>query len=100
MTGFLLGAASHRLPVVIDGFTVGVAALVARAMAADSLDTMIFSFRNPGAAHTFLLQLLAVEPVFDMQISDAGGLGSALAIQALESALVLNREIRDLGVAG
>ena len=100
MTGFLLGAAGHRLPVVIDGFTAGAAALVARAIAPDSLDGMIFSYRQPGAAHTFLLQFLAVEPVLDLQISDPCGLASATAIQTLETAIVINREIRDLSVTG
>lgn len=96
MTGFLLGAAVHRLPVVIDGFTAGAAAALARRMAPDSLDAMLFSHRAPDPAHAFLLKFLAVEPLLDLQISEAAGFGSALLIQTLESAILLNREIRDL----
>ncbi|MBL0161495.1 MAG: nicotinate-nucleotide--dimethylbenzimidazole phosphoribosyltransferase [Bryobacterales bacterium] len=99
MTGFLLGAARHRLPVVIDGFVAGVAAVVARAMAPDSLDTMIFSHRQPSAAHAFLLQFLSVEPLLSLRISEADGFGAALAIQTLESAILLHREITDLSGA-
>ncbi|HEY3440235.1 MAG TPA: nicotinate-nucleotide--dimethylbenzimidazole phosphoribosyltransferase [Paludibaculum sp.] len=96
MTGFLLGAARHRLPVVIDGFVAGVAAVVARAMAPDSLDAMIFSHREPSDAHSFLLRFLSVDPLLNLRISEAEGFGSALAIQTLESAIRLHREIRDL----
>ncbi len=96
MAGFLLGAASRRLPVVIDGLAAGAAAAVARAMAPDALDAMIFSHRLPDAAHASLLKFLAVEPLLDLQISEAAGFGSVLGIQALELAVLLNLEIRDL----
>ena len=96
MTGFLLGAAVHRLPVVIDGFTAGVAAAAARAMAPDSLDAMIFSHRAPVAAHAFLLKFLSVDPLLDMGFVEASGFGSALGMQMLETAILLRRETRDL----
>lgn len=96
MAGFLLGAAVHRLPVVLDGFTAGAAALVARAMAPDSPDVMIFSHRLASPAHAFLLQFLAVEPVHALGVWEAQGFGAALGIQALETALLLSREVRDL----
>ena len=96
MTGFLLGAAVHRLPVVFDGFSAGVAAAVSRAIAPDSLDTMIFSHRVPSPAHDLLIKFLSVEPLLDLRISEAAGFGSALAIQTLETAVLLNREMRDL----
>jgi nicotinate-nucleotide--dimethylbenzimidazole phosphoribosyltransferase len=99
MTGFLLGAAVHRVPVVIDGFAAGVAAAAARAIAPDSLDTMVFSHRLPAQAHAFLLRFLAVDPLLDLQIFEAAGFGSALAIQTLESAVAIHREIRDLSGA-
>ncbi|MBI5084215.1 MAG: nicotinate-nucleotide--dimethylbenzimidazole phosphoribosyltransferase [Acidobacteria bacterium] len=94
MTGFLLGAASRRLPVVIDGFNAAAAAAVARAFAPDSPDAMIFSHLSPEQSHALMLRFLSVEPVLDLRIREGGGFGAALVIQLLETSLRLCREIR------
>jgi nicotinate-nucleotide--dimethylbenzimidazole phosphoribosyltransferase len=94
MTGFLLGAAALRLPVVVDGFPESVAALLARSLHADSLDAAIFAQHNGDPAHGFLLQTLGVEPHLGLGLSGAPGCGAAFTIHLLESALRLFIEIQ------
>lgn len=93
MTGFILGAAARRLPVVIDGFVAGAAAMVARGFAPDCLDAVMFSHVSPDRAHSILLRFLSVDPILDLRIREGSGLGAALAIQLLETSVQLYEEI-------
>lgn len=93
MTGFILGAAANRLPVVIDGFVAGAAAMVARGLAPDCLDAVMFASLSPDRSHAILMKFLAVEPILDLGLREAAGLGSALAIQLLETAVRLYDEM-------
>ncbi len=95
MTGFVLAAASLRLPVILDGFSSAAAALTARAFAPDALDALMFSHLEPSAAHEFMLQFLAVDPILQLRLTEPAGFGAALAIQLLETGLCLYSEIRD-----
>jgi nicotinate-nucleotide--dimethylbenzimidazole phosphoribosyltransferase len=97
MTGFLLGAAARRLPVVLDGFESCAAALMARAFSPDSLDVMMFSHLTPDACHSLMLRFLAVEPVLRLEACEGGGFGAALAIEMLVTALDLFHGIREFG---
>lgn len=94
MTGFLLGAAANRLPVVVDGYVEGVAALLARSLSPDSLDAAIFAQHNGDAAHGLLLNTLGVEPHLGLGLHGAPGCGAALTIHLIEAALRLFIEIQ------
>lgn len=96
MTGFLLGASTVRLPVVVDGFIGGAAALVARTMAADVLDAAIFSHQSAEKGHGLVLKMLGVEPYLGLEMRLGEGSGAVLAIGLLESALRIYREASTL----
>lgn len=93
MTGFILGAAARRLPVVVDGFVAGAAAMCARGLAPDCLDAVMFSHLSPDRAHAILLSFLAVEPVLELHLREGAGFSAALAIQLLETSVRLYQEI-------
>ncbi|MGJ5817420.1 nicotinate-nucleotide--dimethylbenzimidazole phosphoribosyltransferase [Paludibaculum fermentans] len=93
MTGFIIGAAARRLPIVIDGFVAGAAAMAARGLAPDCLDAVMFSHLSPDRAHAILLRFLSVEPILDLHLRESAGLGATLAIQLLETSLRLYQEI-------
>jgi nicotinate-nucleotide--dimethylbenzimidazole phosphoribosyltransferase len=99
MTGFLLGAAASRLPVVVDGFIAGAAALVARSIKPDVLDAAIFAHRSAEHAHGFLLEFMGVEPQFDLAMCLGEGTGAALGLNLLETALRVFRETSTLDEA-
>jgi nicotinate-nucleotide--dimethylbenzimidazole phosphoribosyltransferase len=92
MTGFLLGAAGRRLPVMVDGFVSGAAALVARGFAPDSLDAAIFAHDSGDPAHGVLHATLGVEPQLHLDLRADSGCAAALVIHLLDTSLRLLRE--------
>jgi nicotinate-nucleotide--dimethylbenzimidazole phosphoribosyltransferase len=93
MAGFLLGAASTRLPVVVDGFISGSAFLVARALCPHVENYLFFAHRSAEKGHAALLSTAAVTPLLDLDMRLGEGTGAALAISVLASALALYREM-------
>lgn len=89
MAGFLLGASSHRLPVVIDGFICCSAVLAARAIDPRVMECLIFSHISAEPAHRRMLEALGARPLFDLGMRLGEGTAAALAIGVLEDALAL-----------
>jgi nicotinate-nucleotide--dimethylbenzimidazole phosphoribosyltransferase len=89
LAGFLLGAASRRLPVVIDGFIAGSAALAARSVNPLVMDYLIFSHRSAERAHGLMLEALGARPLLELEMRLGEGTGAAIAISLLEAALGL-----------
>jgi nicotinate-nucleotide--dimethylbenzimidazole phosphoribosyltransferase len=93
MAGFLLGASATRLPVVLDGFISCSAALVARAINPDALQSAFFSHRSEERGHSMMLSCLDAEPCMDLGLRLGEGTGAALMINLIESAVRLYREM-------
>jgi nicotinate-nucleotide--dimethylbenzimidazole phosphoribosyltransferase len=93
MAGFLLGSASHRLPVMIDGFICGAAVLVARAFNPSVMSYLIFSHQSAEAAHHKMLAMLRKEPLLKLEMRLGEGTGAILATGILESAVALYRDM-------
>ena len=93
IAGFILGAAEHRLPVVLDGFPCCAGALVARAMNAKALDTAFFAHRSAERGHAIMLSALGGVPMLDLGMRLGEGTGAALAMGIIESAVRLYREM-------
>lgn len=89
MTGFLLGAAALRFPVVLDDFAAGVAAMMARGLCADSLDVAIFAHDSGDPAHRNLFTSLDVTPQIALGLNSAPGCGAAAVLQLLGAAISL-----------
>ncbi|MEO7651337.1 MAG: nicotinate-nucleotide--dimethylbenzimidazole phosphoribosyltransferase [Bryobacteraceae bacterium] len=93
MAGFLLGAASRRLPVMIDGFICCAAVLVARAFHPAVMNYLMFSHRSAEAAHQRMLTDLGRKPLFELDMRLGEGTGAALAMSLLENAVALYSEM-------
>lgn len=93
MAGFVLGAASRRLPVVIDGFISSSAFLVARAFYRDIGDFVFFGHRSAELAHARLLDEAGAHPLLDLEMRLGEGTGAALAMGVLASGASLYREM-------
>jgi nicotinate-nucleotide--dimethylbenzimidazole phosphoribosyltransferase len=100
MAGFLLGAAAHGLPVMVDGFISSSAALVSRALSPDSIDACLFSHRSSEHAHALMLDFLGVQPQLDLDLRLGEGSGAAMAIGLLETAWRVYAEMATFGNAG
>lgn len=86
MAGCVLGAAAHRIPVVIDGFISSAAALIASRIAPKSVDYMIASHVSVEPGHKIILEMLGLEPMLHMDMRLGEGTGAALGISLAEAA--------------
>jgi nicotinate-nucleotide--dimethylbenzimidazole phosphoribosyltransferase len=100
LTGLILGAASRRHLVMLDGFITGAAAIVARAIAPSSLDYVVFSHCSAEQAHKKMLAFLHASPLLNLDMRLGEGTGAALGIGLLESAVNLYREMATFQSAG
>ena len=86
LAGVMLGAAARRVPVVIDGFISGAAALIALTLAPQIKDYLIAAHASAEAGHPSLLQSLGLEPLLDLGMRLGEGTGAALGIIVCEAA--------------
>jgi nicotinate-nucleotide--dimethylbenzimidazole phosphoribosyltransferase len=103
LAGVILGAAAHRVPVVIDGFISGAAALIAAGLKPEAKPYMIAAHQSVEIGHRAALELLGLRPVFDLDLRLGEGTGAALAFHVIEaSARILNEmaTFADAGVSG
>lgn len=100
LAGAIVGAATRRLPVVIDGFTVTVAALLAGRMAPAVLDYCIFAHRSAESGHRLLLEYLGAEPLLDLGMRLGEGSGAALGVALCRAAAALMSDMASFATAG
>jgi nicotinate-nucleotide--dimethylbenzimidazole phosphoribosyltransferase len=100
LTGALLAAAARGLLVLIDGFTVSVAAALASRVNSGVLGHCVFAHRSAEHAHHALLQHLRVEPLLQLDLRLGEGSGAALALPLLRAAAALFREMATFETAG
>ncbi len=86
LAGVMLGAAAHRIPVVIDGFISGAAALIAIALSPELKDYLIAAHVSAEAGHKLLLKHLGLTPLLDLGMRLGEGTGAALGIFLAEAA--------------
>jgi nicotinate-nucleotide--dimethylbenzimidazole phosphoribosyltransferase len=86
LAGVMLGAAAHHIPVVIDGFISGAAALIAMALAPQLKDYLIAAHVSAESGHRFMLKHLGLTPLLDLGMRLGEGTGAALGIFLAESA--------------
>lgn len=100
LAGTILGAASRRIPVVLDGFITGVAAMVAVELAPAARGYLIASHHSAERAHTAVLQSLGLAPLLALDLRLGEGTGAVLALPLLEAACALLRDVRTFREAG
>jgi nicotinate-nucleotide--dimethylbenzimidazole phosphoribosyltransferase len=100
LAGIVLGAAARRIPVVLDGFITGAAALVAVRIAPAAADYLIASHQSAEAAHSLMLELLNLEPLLALDLRLGEGSGAALTLPLLEAAHRIMTEMATFGEAG
>jgi len=86
LTGFYLGAAAAKTPVVLDGFIATAAALVAVALEPAVKDYLFASHLSQERGHRLQLEHLGLEPLFDLGLRLGEGTGAVLAFGLLEGA--------------
>jgi nicotinate-nucleotide--dimethylbenzimidazole phosphoribosyltransferase len=100
MVGALLAAAEARMVLLIDGFIVGAAALVAARLAPEVLEYCIFCHRSAEPGHTAQLSAMNAEPLLDLRLCLGEGTGAALAFPLLRAAVGFLDEMASFESAG
>jgi len=100
LAGVMLGAAANHVPVVIDGFISGAAALIAITLAPGLKDYVIPAHVSVEAGHRWLLQHLGLKPLLDLDMRLGEGTGAALGIFLSETAARVLAEMSTFAEAG
>ena len=100
MVGLLLGGASLRTPVILDGVSAGAAALVARAIAPEVLAACIAGHRSAEPGHVAALNKLGLRPLVDLDLRLGEGTGALLALPLVQSAARAMHEVATFDSAG
>lgn len=93
LCGIMLTAAAHRVPVVIDGFISGAAALIAYHMEPKIKYFLIASHCSVEKGHQIILQHLGLKPIFDLGLRLGEGTGAALGISIVEAGIKILHEM-------
>ncbi|MBI5778142.1 MAG: nicotinate-nucleotide--dimethylbenzimidazole phosphoribosyltransferase [Planctomycetes bacterium] len=93
IAGLILGAARHRIPVVIDGFISGAGALIATRLAPQAKDFIIASHCSQERGHKYALAHMGLKPFLDLNLRLGEGTGAALAMSLCESAVRILNEM-------
>jgi nicotinate-nucleotide--dimethylbenzimidazole phosphoribosyltransferase len=100
MAGAILAAAQGRVPVLLDGFITGAAALIAVGLAPQASNYLIASHRSVEVGHGHILAHLGLEPLFDLDLRLGEGTGAVLAMNMVEAAAKILDEMATFEEAG
>lgn len=93
IAGLILGAASAKKPVVIDGFISTAGALIAYGLNPISADYMIAAHRSVERGHRAALDYLGKTPLLDLDLRLGEGTGAALAMTLIEASARILTEV-------
>ena len=93
ISGGIIAAAQRRTPILIDGFIVSVAALIAVRLNPSSRPFLTFSHRSAEQGHRLVLDALAARPLLDLDLRLGEGSGAALALPILRLACSLHNKM-------
>ncbi|HVN95668.1 MAG TPA: nicotinate-nucleotide--dimethylbenzimidazole phosphoribosyltransferase [Syntrophorhabdaceae bacterium] len=100
IAGLILGAASRRIPVVVDGFISTAGALLAYCLNLATKDYMFGAHNSVEKGHIVMLKKIGLDPVLDLGMRLGEGTGAALAMFIIEAGLKIYREMATFDEAG
>ncbi len=100
ITGAILGAAEAGIPVLLDGFIVTSAAMLAVSLAPACRDYLIFSHASDEAGHRLMLAWLDAQPLLQLGLRLGEGSGAALALPLLRAAVAFYNDMASFDSAG
>lgn len=100
LVGVVLGGAAARIPVLLDGFIAGAAALAAVSLAPRARAYLFAGHRSAEVGHRAALAALGLEPILDLGLRLGEGSGAMLALPVLDAAARILREMASFESAG
>ncbi len=100
IAGVILAGARYRIPVVIDGFISGAAALIATSLAPQVKPYLIAAHQSVEQGHKIILEHLGLKPLLNLDLRLGEGTGAALGIFLVEASLKVLNEMATFAEAG
>ncbi|MGV4966865.1 nicotinate-nucleotide--dimethylbenzimidazole phosphoribosyltransferase [Priestia aryabhattai] len=100
MTGAMLAAAAHRIPILVDGFICTVAALLATEINTQARDYMFASHESVEQGHACAMKLLGKKPLLNLNLRLGEGSGAAVTFPLLHSASLMIANMATFQSAG
>lgn len=100
LTGVVLAASKHRVPVLIDGFISTAAALIARLLKPVVCQYILAAHLSEERGHGKMLEILNKKPILDLGMRLGEGTGAALAMHIVEAAVRILNEMATFESAG
>ncbi len=100
IAGLILGAASMKIPVVIDGFISTAGAIIAYCLKPETKDYMFAAHNSVEIGHKAMLDKMGLRPILNLDLRLGEGTGAALAMLMIEAGLKIYREMATFGEAG
>ena len=100
LAGVILAGAARRVPVALDGFIAGAAALVAVTLAPAARHALLASHRSAEPGHAAALAHLGLVPYLDLELRLGEGTGAALFVHLARAAAAIYGEMATFKSAG
>ncbi|MGX6602199.1 nicotinate-nucleotide--dimethylbenzimidazole phosphoribosyltransferase [Micromonosporaceae bacterium Da 78-11] len=100
LAGFLLAAAAHRVPVIVDGVIAASAGLAAAAFAPAAVAAMVAGHRSAEPGASVALAHLGLTPLLDLGMRLGEGSGAVLALPVVAAAVRVLHEVATFDSAG
>lgn len=100
LAGLILGAAASRVPVVLDGFIAGAAALIAVGLQPLCRQYLIAAHRSVEQGHRAILDHLGLSPLLDLDFRLGEGTGACLGMDLVCAAIKVYTEMATFEEAG
>jgi len=100
IAGLIIGAATNRIPVVIDGFISTAGALIAYCIEPKTKDYIFAAHNSVEIGHKAMLEKIGLRPILDLDLRLGEGTGAALAMLMIEAGLKIYKEMATFGEAG
>ena len=96
----ILNGATHRMPMVIDGFISNATALITAAIAPEVKPYLIAAHQSVEIGHRVILEHLGLRPLLDLDLRLGEGTGAALAFHLVEASTRILNEMATFAEAG
>src|SRR3989339_1847375 len=100
LAGIMIAGASYKIPVVIDGFISGAAALIADKISPLAKQYWIAAHSSKEPGHRIMLEYLNLKPLLNLGMRLGEGTGSALAMNLIDVSLKILDEMATFESAG
>jgi nicotinate-nucleotide--dimethylbenzimidazole phosphoribosyltransferase len=100
IAGLIIGCASHRIPVVVDGFISTAGAMIAVGLNPVIKEYLFASHQSVEVGHPFMWEYIGQKPILNLSLRLGEGTGAALAMFLIEGAVKIMNEMATFSEAG